>query len=266
MSCDDLRLGGTLAVSGLSGGTSINSTALMVADWSGILGAGGLSAQLQTVNGRPGGWLSGDRLGVSRFPTLNMRITGKGPAGTLVEPTTEEQKQANTDLFLGLVTDPAGNYMEVDMPDGTSRFIYVYNVTPAAMRQPRADRTISIPLESSDAYWKEGGQEDTDTITGADTMTVGGNRSVYDAVLVFAGDGTFTHSGLGWAIEVTGSAGAVTVDLGARTVTEGGSPALNRIRRTPAAGQGQVWGWFTPGSNSVTSDVSVVATWRSSWA
>lgn len=266
MTCNDLRLGGTLSSSGLTGGTSINSTALMVSDWSDILGTAGLSAQLQQVNGRTGGFISGDRLGLARFPTLNMRITKYGPNLTLVEPSFDEQKQANTDDFLALVTDPAGNYLEVDMADGTSRFIYVYDLDPAPMRQPEKDRTIAVPLASPNAYWKEGGQEDTDTIASADTMTVGGNRSVYDAVLVFAGDGTFTHSTLGWAIEVTGSGGAVTVDLGNRTVTEGGNPALNRIRRTPATGAGGVWGWFTPGSNSVTSDVSVVVTWRSSWA
>lgn len=265
MTCNDLRLGGTLSSSGLSGGTSINSTALMVADWSDILGSGGLSGSMQAVNGRPGGFVAGDLLGLARFPTLNMRITKYGPNTTLVEPTFDEQKQANTDDFLGLVGDPAGNYLEVDMPDDTSRFIYVYNFLPAGMRQPRADRTISVPLESPFPYWKQGGQEDTDTITTSDTMTIGGNVAVYDAVLVFAGDGTFTHSDLGWAIEVTGSGGAVTVDLGARTVTEGGNPALNRIRRTPVSGAGQVWGWFPVGTNNVTSDVSVTVTWRSSW-
>ena len=118
-----------------------------------------------------------------------------------------------------------------------------------------------MPLVADWPYWSVGGQEETDTISGADTMTVGGTQDVYDAVLVFAGDGTFTHSGLGWNIEVTGSGGAVTVDLGARTVTEGGNPAPNRIRRSNAD-----WGWFEPGSNSVTSDVSVTVTWRNQYA
>lgn len=263
MTCDDLRLGGTLSGSGISGGTSINSTALMVADWSQILGAAGMSGVIQTVNGRPGGFLSGDLLGRERYPTLNMRMTRWGPngVGTLVEPTADEQLQDNTDDFLALITDPDGQYLEIDMPDGTSRFLKVYNLDAALFRQPRRDRTISVPLVSPMPFWKAGGAENTDTIASSDTITVGGNREVYDAVLVFAGDGTFTHSDLGWSIEVTGSGGAVTVDLGERTVTEGGNDATNRIRRN-----NRKWGWFVPGSNSVTSDVSVGVTWRDSWA
>lgn len=259
MTCNDLRLGGTLSSSGISGGTSINSTGLMVADWSGILGTPGLTGQMQVVNGRPGGYASGDLLGAVRFPTLNMRLTGFAPGSTGVQ--TDTQKQTNTDTFLGLVADPAGGYLELDMPDGTSRFIYVYQTQSAFMSQPAAVRTISVPLESPNAYWREGGQESTDTISSGDTLVTGGNANVYDAVLVFSGDGTFTHSGLGWAIEVTGSGGAVTVDLGNRTVTEGGNPAMNRIRPTRAPGS-RVWGWFTPGNNSVTADVSVTVTWR----
>jgi hypothetical protein len=74
---------------------------------------------------------------------------------------------------------------------------------------------------------------------------------------VFAGDGTFTHSTLGWTLTITGSASAVTVDLGARTVTQAGVPADQLLTRNT-----RDWGWFTPGSNAVTSTVSVVWTWR----
>ncbi len=259
--CDDLRLGGTLSAAGLTGGTSINSTALAVADWSQILGSAGISGQVQVINGRPGGLISGDLLGRERYPILAMRITESDDAGGLSEPTRYEQKVVNTDVFLGLITDPDGQYLELDMPDGTSRFIHVSNLGPAPIIQPRRSRTVRVPLVSPFPYWKAGAQEDTDTINGVDVMTVGGNREVYDAVLVFAGDGTFTHDDLGWSIEVTGSGAAVTVDLGDRTVTEAAADALNRIRR-----DSRKWGWFVPGANNVTTDVSVVATWRSSHA
>ena len=36
--CDDLRLGGTLSATGITGGLSINNTALSIEDWSGVLG------------------------------------------------------------------------------------------------------------------------------------------------------------------------------------------------------------------------------------
>lgn len=264
--CSDLRLGGTLSATGISGAVSINDYALTVNDWSSILGSPGMSGGTVQVNGRPGGYVAGDRLGLPRFPTLNMTIGDLNHTGGLTADDECEQKQDNTDEFLALVTAPGGNYLEVDMPDMTSRFLYVYNFVAAPMRQPRRQRTISVPLESPMPYWKEGGNQSTDTISGADTIVNGGNREVYDAVLVFAGDGSFTHSGLGWTLTIAGSTGAVTVNLGARTVTMGGNPADNVLRRSGTGDNARKWGWFVPGNNSVTSTVSVGVTWRSSWA
>lgn len=259
MSCDDLRLGGTLSASGIAGGTSINSTAIYVRDWSGLFGTPGISSTAFEVSGRPGVVFGGDELGRGRFFNLPITTSRYGPNRTLVEPTPQEQFQANTDTFLQLATVPA-TYLEVDMPDGTSRFLRVTNQDPAYTTRATKLRDFSIPFTSDWPYWREGGQEDTDTISGTDTMTIGGDKTVYDAVLVFAGDGTFTHDDEGWTIEVTGSGGAVTVDLGARTVTEGGNPANNRIRRS-----NRNWGWFPTGTNNVTTDVSVTVTWRSQY-
>jgi len=238
----------------------------MVADWSRILGTAGISGGIQVVNGRAGGFVAGDLLGRERYPTLSMRVTDHDAAGGLTEPTRGEQLQANTDTFLELVTDPDGQYLELDMADNSQRFLFVYNFDAGPVRQRRKQRTLRVPLVSPFPYWKAGGQEATQTISGADLMAFAGNREVHDAVLVFAGDGTFTHSDLGWAIEVTGSGAAVTVDLGERTVIEGGVDALNRILRTPATGKGGEWGWFSTGANNVTSDVSVQVTWRPSYA
>lgn len=254
--CDDLRLGGTLSASGISGGTSINSTAISVANWAGLFGTAGITGQALEVNGRPGILYGGDFLGRGRFFNLQMQLTRYGPNLTLAEPTPQEQLVENTDDFLTLATVPE-TYLEVDLPDGTSRFLRVTNLDPAYTSLSTKTRRISLPFTADWPYWRQGGQEDTDTISGTDTMTIGGRKTVYDAVLVFAGDGTFTHDDEGWTIEVTGSAGAVTVDLGNRTVTEGGNPATNRIRRNS-----RDWGWFPVGTNNVTTDVSVVVTWR----
>lgn len=261
--CDDLRIGGTLSATGITGGTSVNNYGISVEDWSQILGTGGVSASVQVVNGRPGGFVAGDQLGRERYPTLNLAITDLNASGGLTSPTPPEQKQDNTDALLALVGNPAGNYYEVDMPDSTSRFLYAYNFDAAPISQPRRKRTIRIPLVSPMPYWKEGGNQSTDTINGSDTLVNGGNANVYDAVLVFAGDGSFSHNTLGWVLTISGSGGAVTVNMGARTVTEGGNAADNLLRRSgPDA---RKWGWFTPGNNSVTTTVSVEVTWRSSW-
>lgn len=253
--CNDLRLGGTLSATGITGGTSINDTALSVQDWSGLLGNPGLAYTPFEVSGRPGAFLVGDGLPRARLMNLNMQITRWGPTDFgLVEPTEEEQLVANTDTFLALLQAP--QYLELDMPDLTKRFVQVTSIDPSFIDQPRRMRAISVPLQGS-AYWRAGGNQSTDTISGADSLVTGGTVNVYDAVLVFSGDGTFTHSTLGWTLEIAGSGGPVTVDLGNRTVTEGGNPAEELLIRNNAN-----WGWFTPGTNSVTSDVSVSVTWR----
>jgi len=257
--CDDLRLGGTLSASGISGGESINSYAIQVADWTGVYGYVGLSGAVVEVSGRPGGYIAGDLLGQSRFLDLSMRFTRFGPTQTLVEPTDSEQLVANTDDFLALLRVP-NQLLELDLPDGTSRFLTITALDRAQINQPTTLRDGVFPAISPWPYWREGGNESADTISGADTLVVGGTAPLYDAVLVFAGDGTFTHTTEGWSITVAGSTSAVTVDLGARTVIESGMPANELMRRTR-----RDWGWFTPGNNSVTSSVSVAVTWRNNW-
>lgn len=254
--CNDLRLGGTLSGSGISGGTSINSTAISIADWSGVYGYPGIAGNVLQVGGRPGGLLSGDLLGMPRFLTLNMQISRYGPALALTEPTASEQLVENTDDFLTLLTQTE-TLLELDMPDLTKRFLTVTALDSSTIGQPRNTRTMSVPLVGDWPYWRVGGTQSTDTITGADTVIIGGNVAVYDAVMVFAGNGTFTNSTAGWSITVTGAAGAVTVNLGDRTVTEGGLPAANRVRRTR-----RDWGWFNVGNNTVTTNISTVITWR----
>jgi hypothetical protein len=260
--CNDLRIGGTLSATGITGGTSINSYAIAVEDWSQILGTAGLSGSVQLVNNRPGGFVAGDLTPKPRFPTLALTMSEFNAAGGLTAPTGPEQKQDNTDDLFALIANPGGNYLEVDMPDNTSRFLYVYNLDAAPIRQPNKTRSIRVPLVSPYGYWKAGGNQSTDTIAGPDTMVVGGNANVWDAVLTFpaAPDTTFTHSTLGWAIQVIGASGPVTVNLGTRTVTEGGSPAENLLRHTD-----DYWGYFTPGNNSVTATGSVGVVWRNSW-
>lgn len=257
--CDDLRLGGTLSATGITGGLSINSTAIEVVDWSNVLGWPGVAGEVIQVNGRPGGQLTGDLLARPRFFNLNLRFTRFGPVDfTLVEPTPQEQLVANTDDFLTLLTTP-NQLLELDMPDGSSRFLRASALDPTSIIQPRRERSANFAMVGSH-YWRAGGNQSTDTINGADTMVVGGNAPVYDAVLVFSGDGTFTHNTLDWELEITGSTSAVTVDLGNRTVTQAGSPAPNLLRRDR-----RDWGWFVPGNNSVTTDISVGVTWRNAY-
>lgn len=249
--CDDLRIGGTLSATGITGGTNINSTLLGVEDWSGVLGHTGISLQPVEVSGRPGGLLTGDGLGKARFLSLNMVITRLGPlaSGAL-------NLIANTDTFLTALSQPAGNYLEVDMPDATKRFTHVTALDPASIGQPKTIRHISAQLYSAAPYWKLGGNQSSYTSGG--TLTNTGLVTVYDAVIVFAADATFTNSTAGWSLTIAGSTGAVTVDLGARTVTQAGIPADQLLTRTD-----RDWGWFLPGANTVSGAATV--TWRSQY-
>lgn len=260
VTCNDLRMGGTLAGTGITGGTSINSAALEVVSWSDVYGYPGIAGDVLQVGGRPGGLISGDLLGRPRFLNLSIRATRKNASGGLTAPTPPEQLVDNTDVFLGLLQQPR-TLLELDMPDTTKRFLTVTALDPFPIQQPKLERTMTVPLVGDWPYWREGGNQTTDTVSGADTVTIGGNVAVYDAILVFAGNGSFTNSTEGWVLTVAGAAGPVTVNLGTRTVTEGGLPAQNRLRHTT-----RDWGWFGVGANTVTSTVSVGLTYRIQWS
>lgn len=262
-SCDDLKLGGTLSATGITGGTSINSTALYITDWTSILGTPGISGSVTQIAGLPGGRPGGDGLPSPRFFTLNIGMTrwNSTTPGGLTEPTPEEELWENTDDFLTLLAAATLDHpapLEILLPDGTARFLEVANIDPAPIAPAGTRRQISVPLVAQWPYWRASGNESTDTITTSDTLVIGGRVNVYNPVLVFSGDGTF--EGPDWEIEVVDSGGPVTVDLGARTVTEGGLAATNRIRRTK-----RYWGYFTAGNNTVDSDVSVEVKWRNQW-
>ena len=256
--CDDLRLGGTLTASGITGGLSINNTAISVRDWSGVLGNPGVSLSPFNVSGRPGSMLVGDGLPRQRFLTLNMQIDRFGPVNyALTEPTEPEQLVENTDDFLTLLASPTGQYLEVTLPDTSVRFLHVVATNAASVNQPKKVRTMSVPLTADTWYWRAGGNQSTDTISGADTLTTAGRVTVYDPVLVFAGNGAFTNTTAGWTMTITGAVHAVTVDVGARTVTQAGIPADQLLTVTDRG-----WGWFNAGANSVTASTSTVVTWR----
>lgn len=251
MICNDLRIGGTLSGTGISGGTSINSTALHVEDWAPLFGSPGITGTPFEIAGAPGMMLGGDLLGKPRFPSLVMRVTRWAATGigSLVESDEAEQLQANTDLFLDLASDPE-TYIEVDMPDGTSRFLQVTSLDAGQATDWRQTRLLTIPFVSHHPWWRAGGNQSSDTLTGAnDTLTVAGRKRIYDAVLTASTDMTVTHNDLGWTLEITGSSNPVTIDCGARprTVIENSVAATNRIRRSS-----RDWAYFDPGANDIT--------------
>ena len=259
--CDDLRLGGTWDEElGIVGGTNINGTMFAVDDWSGIFGHTGISYRPVEVSGRAGSFLVGDGLPLARYPTLNMRIKNQGECDAMDTPA--DRLLENTDTFFALLASAQGQFLEVDLPDATKRFIHVTALTPALFNQPSQIRRVAVPLYSPDGYWTEGGAVHVESVSGVDSFSVGGNVHVFNAVIHFGGDGTFAHLDNDWSITIDGSpGGTVHVDLGARTVTLSGDPADQYLTVT-----NRLWGWFTPGINNVQSDVPVSISIRYQYA
>lgn len=261
--CDDLLIGGTLSGSGLTGGVSIQDSRIFVSDWSGLLGKVGYDRQLIAVAGRAGGYVVGDGVPDVRFLTLNLGVTrwADSGQGSLTEASEAEQVDANTDLILGYLGDPDGFYLERVLADGTSRFVHAYAIDPFPFQQ-RTWRRMSVPLRSDTPYWRQGGTESTDTLSGSDTLTNAGNARLYDGVLVFPSTGaTIASTALGWSATTAATSAAVTVDLGARTVKRGGTDVDGLLTLTNG-----VWPFFEPGANAVTvTGSAITATWRTPW-
>jgi hypothetical protein len=257
MACDDLRIGGTLSSSGISGGQSINNSGIAVQDWSGLFGHVGYTLTAARVNGRPGVTLVGDALPKERYLTLNLALINARRTGGSVLSTTGGYLWANTDLILQYLADPTGFYLEVDDPIAT-RFVFCNAPDPATIDYLRAERRAVIPLIASEPYWKVGGTETTSTGTGAGTVTITGNVNVYDAIISFSGAGNYVNSAAGWTLTVSA---ACIVDLGNRTVQVGGVNSDNLLTsRTD-----REWGWFIPGANTISRSVTSTVTLRSQY-
>lgn len=258
MPCDDVRIGGTLSSSGISGGQSINNAGIAIQDWSGLFGHVGYSLSPARVAGRPGVVLVGDALPKERYLTLNLAMTQKRRTGGSVLGSAGAYLWSNTDLILGYLADLLGFYLEVDDPLSTTRFVHLKAPDPANVDAFRNERRAVIPLIADEPYWKVGGTEITSTGTGAGTVTNTGNATVYDAIISFSGAGNYVNSTAGWTITVSG---ACVVDLGNRTITVAGVNSDNLLTsRTD-----REWGWFLPGANTISRSVTSTVTLRSQY-
>lgn len=259
--CVSINLGGTVTDAGITGGTDIGDYRYQVDDWSGLWGSINVRGQHIRINGRAGRTFTGSKLPDWRLLTLNLRsmpwdTTGgfTGGAGY-----TDEECGQIIENLLGLTgffgdSDPLVIEWVVDA--ARSLYLETYTAQPAPVTTQQAHRLISQPLEASYPYWQQADLE-TDVISGAGTITNPGTAQIWNAVLVFAGDGTFTNSTTGQAITVAGSSGAVTVNALTGLVTQGGVDADGLATALTAQKMR-----FAKGANSVSSSVSVTVKWR----
>jgi hypothetical protein len=176
--------------------------------------------------------------------------------------TSAEWVAKNQDTLDSIIHDRDGFLIEHIRCDSTHRFLRaLQNSQPLVTVRGRIERLMIVSAVASYPYWRST-VTSSDTIAGADTLTIAGTVPVYDATLVFSGDGTFTNSDTGQTVTVVGSSGAVTVKTGdGRTVTQAGVPARNLVTVSD-----DEWMRFDVGTVNVTSTVSVGVSWRTGWA
>lgn len=259
--CVSLNLGGTVTDSGITGGTDIGDWRYQVDDWSGLWGSIAIRGQHLKINGRAGRTMTGSRLPDWRLLTLNLRSmpwdTSGGFSGGAGYTDVECGQIIENLLGLtGFFGD--GSPLVIEWQIDTSRSLYLeaYTVQAAQVTTQQSHRLLSQPLEASYPYWRQADIE-TDTISGAGTITNPGTAQVWDAVYVFAGNGSYTNSTTGQVMTIAGASGAVTVDTLNRTVKQGGVDADGLLTVTTSQ-----WMRLAKGVNTITTTVSVDTKWR----
>lgn len=265
--CDDLLIGGTLSGTSIIGGTSIANRGISVRDYAGLWGPARQRGLVATVSGQAGGVLASasDRLPAERLFTLPIFMSNRNPATGLLDggiTSPAAWVEANQDTVDEIIHSRDGFLVEYVRTDGSSRYLRAWqNGQPSIQTLREAGRVMLVQCVAPYPYWRQVNLTEGDTITTTDTVTVTGTAPVYDATLVFAGDGYFENLDTGQRITVSGSGSAVTVVTGdGRTVTQGGVAARNLVTVND-----DEWLRLDPGVVNVESDVSVVASWRPHW-
>lgn len=264
--CTALRLGGVVSGSTITGGTTIGGQDIAIVAWSGLNGHPGRLPEPYKVLDRDGAVNDGNWTFRERTLTLNIAAFDRDSTGGYTDRT--DQLETNIDTLSGLVNgNTTGEVvLEKDRADGTTRWIagiimdaYPLQTGPLFNAQHAAYQA-AILLRCPHPWWQSK-TLNSQVISGATGLTVAGDARVSNMTLVFASDSVFTHSDTGDTLQITGSGAATTVDVGARTVVSGGSPADGLLRPST-----RYWMRWTPGTVNVTRSAgNVTVSWRSQW-
>lgn len=259
--CVSIALGGTVTDAGITGGTDIGDWRYQVDDWSGLWGSIPIRGSHIPIGGRAGRTLVGSRLPDWRLLTLNLRSMPWDPTHGFTGGagyTDEECGQIIENLLgmTGFYGDSDPLVIEWIVDTARSLYLEVFTVQAAQVSTQNAFRLLSQPLEASYPYWRQADIE-SDVISGAGSITNPGTAQVWDAVFVFAGDGSYTNNTTGQAIVVSGSTGPVTINALNGSVIMGGVDADG----VAAYDNSQIMR-LAKGVNSITTTVSVTTRWR----
>ncbi len=186
-----------------------------------------------------------------RHLNLNMAVFPQNTSGQ-VTTSPLEHMQDNIDTLLGLFHSSGLLTITRTLPDGlTTRVIEGKVLNSFQVKQLGTFlKRFTVRLDLPYPFWRQGSVKNVNG-TGALVLTNNGNAPIHNAVITFTTAGRLTVNATGDYIE--SSAAGVVVDLGAWTVTQGGSPADNLL-----SDYNRPWFVdFQPGANSLTATGTV---------
>lgn len=240
--CQRIRVGGTVSGSTITGGTVIESGALNLLTWEGLLGVPNRSAtNLVNPNRdgaipRIGGPTRPGKLWRERFMTLQLAAFNRDADGNITTTKAEHLDDNLDDIASLLLASDDLVVLEKDMADGTTRFIEVEfsgAATPVTQGpvfgSSFASYALQLPMTAPYPFWQSSVEQN---IAAPGTLTNTGTAPIGNPIITFSAAGSLTHDEHDATITVTG---ACVIDLTRSTarITDGGTTRLdNLVRRT----------------------------------
>jgi hypothetical protein len=247
------------------GSTSIESPAIRLRTWDGIMGLPARRGAMSRLPRIDGGIHPADPMPFDTRPlTLTVDAWDRDPDGLLThEDGREGELFGNVDTLLGLfIGAESGAYeglvrLERDMPDGSTRFLRFRPVAAAPMTRglvfggSTASYGIVVSGECPNPFWQDETQSTTTIGTGGTELAGNtGNAPIVEMDIEFTGACRVTDDTRGDWVEASGACTVqLRYSLNDRRIVVGGSPADNLITRNRD--------WFLrvyPGSTLTRSD------------
>ena len=181
--------------------------------------------------------------------------------------TTTPSPEENLSDLLALIQDPN----DLVIITGTTPFHGIIRAEVELLREPALTRDTPnvylFPLRVPKGAWEANSA--ASNAGDPPALTTDGDRPIHDALLTFAGAGHLEHTDSKSRIRritlESGVPASTVVDLGNRTVTQGGNNFENLITITGA--QPSWWMRFEPNlAQTFTSNVSVTISSRDKWS